>query len=192
MSLLSYSLTCVEDCKLLLLKIALDQAYIAWRCTRHYPVSVGWNDADHRSKIIQLCKEESKLKVIVVTIALGMGMDCPNFGRLFRGGKPDNLCSYIQETGRTGSDGETSMVTLLQCRTYHSVDEDIKEYVANKTQCRRDVLFKDMDSYCHKDLGSKCYYVTFVLNNAFVALMIISLNTLFCLINKTIVHCFNC
>lgn len=114
-------------------------------------------NADHKSKIIKLFKEKSKLKVVVATIAFGMGIDCPNFRQIIHVGLPDDICSYIQETGRAGRDGEASMVTLLQCRTYHPVDKDIKEYVANKTQCRRDVLFKDMDSYCHEDLGSKCF-----------------------------------
>ena len=112
-------------------------------------------DADHKSKIIQLFKEDTKLKVIIATIAFGMGIDCPNVRQIIHVGLPDDLCSYIQETGRAGRDGEASMVTLLQCRTFISVEEDIKEYVANKTQCRRDILFRDMDSYRHEDLGSK-------------------------------------
>lgn len=93
-------------------------------------------DADHKSKIIQLFKGDSTLKVIVATIAFGMGIDCPDVRQIVHVGLPDDICSYIQETGRAGRDGETPMVALLRCRTYHSVDDDIKEYIANKTQCR--------------------------------------------------------
>ena len=35
-------------------------------------------NAVHKPKIIRLFKEESKLKVVVATIAFSMGIDCPN------------------------------------------------------------------------------------------------------------------
>ena len=113
-------------------------------------------DPGHKSQIIQLFQEESKLRVVVATVAFGMGIDCSNVRQIVHVGLPDDICSYIQETGRAGRDGEVSLVTLLQCRTYHSVDEDIRQYVANTTECRRDVLFRDMESYSHTDMGSKC------------------------------------
>lgn len=71
-------------------------------------------------------------------------------------GLPDDICSYIQETGRAGRDGQLSLVTLLKAPTYYPVDNDIKEYVSNTSTCRQDILFNDMDSYCHNDMGSKC------------------------------------
>ena len=99
-------------------------------------------DADHKSKIIQLFKEVSELKIVVATIAFGMGIGCSNITQIIHVELPGDICSYIQETGRAGRDGEASMVTLLQCQTYHSVDKDIKQYVANTTLCRQDVLLR--------------------------------------------------
>ena len=62
---------------------------------------------------------------------------------------------YAATNGRAGRDGEALLVNFLQYRTYHSVDRDIKQYVANTTECRWDVLYRDMDSYSYTDMGSK-------------------------------------
>ena len=36
------------------------------------------------------------------------------------------------------------------------MDDDIKEYVANASKCRQDVLIGDMDNYTHLNLDVKC------------------------------------
>ena len=71
-------------------------------------------------------------------------------------GIPDDVCNYIQETGRAGRDGAISMATLLKSRTYHQVDDDIKQYVMNSNKCRRDILFGYMDNYTHTDFDKMC------------------------------------
>ena len=88
---------------------------------------------DHKSKIIRLFTQQSNLRVVLATIAFGMGIDCPDVRHIVHVGLPDDICNYIQETGRAGRDGKVSLVTLLQSRTYHYVDNDIKKYVANTT-----------------------------------------------------------
>ena len=113
-------------------------------------------ESKHKSEILQLFKADSNLRVIVATLAFGMGIDCPNVRQFVHVGLPDDVSSYIQETGRAGRDGKPSMVTLLHSRTYHKVEEDIKHYIQNTTECRRDFLFRDMDNYTHEDMGFKC------------------------------------
>lgn len=113
-------------------------------------------DAEHKTEIISLFKENTNLRVVIGTIAFGMGIDCPDVRQIIHIGMSNDVCNYIQETGRAGRDGKPSLVTLLQTRTYHPVDEDIKQYMANATECRRDTLFQDMDTYFHCDMGSKC------------------------------------
>ena len=113
-------------------------------------------DPGHKSQIIRLFKNAASLRVIVATIAFGMGLDCADIRQIVHIGLPADVCNYIQETGRAGRDGGASLVTLLKYRSYHPVDDDIKKYVENTSKCRRDALFGNMDTYHHEDMGSKC------------------------------------
>ena len=115
-------------------------------------------DPAHKSEIIRLFKDDpyGNLRIVVATVAFGMGVDCPNVRQVVHVGLPDDISSYIQETGRAGRDGQASLVTLLKARIYHQVDNDIKEYAANTTDCRRDSLFQEVEDYKHVDLGFKC------------------------------------
>lgn len=114
-------------------------------------------DRPIKDDIIELFTRESQLRVVVATIAFGMGIDCPDVRQVVHVGIPDDTESYIQETGRAGCDGLLSLATLLKKggKKFSSSDE-ILAYVDNQTDCRRDSLFKDMEAYEHVDLGSKC------------------------------------
>ncbi len=109
-------------------------------------------DANLKTNILWNFKENKNLRVVVATVAFGMGIDCKDVRQIIHVGLPDDVSSYIQETGRSGRDGIFSMVTLLRARTYHHVDEDIKLYAANQTECRRRVLFRDIEGYIPVDM----------------------------------------
>ena len=96
------------------------------------------------------------LRIVVATVAFGMGIDCKDVRQIVHVGLPDDVSSYIQETGRAGRDGLLSKAILLKARTYCWVGEDIKLYAANETECRRQVLFRDMDGYEPVDINIKC------------------------------------
>ena len=71
-------------------------------------------------------------------------------------GMPEDIESYIQETGRAGRDGKPALALLLKARVYHICEKSIKEYITNTTSCRRDTLFQFMDNYTPQEISSKC------------------------------------
>ena len=111
-------------------------------------------DQHHKDEIISLFTKPSQLRVVIATIAFGLGLDCPDVWQIVHVGLPEDIESYIQETGRAGRDGRPALATLLKARTYHLCEKSMKEYEANTTVCRRDVLFQSMERYTHEHLGS--------------------------------------
>ena len=54
----------------------------------------------------------STLRVVVATVAFGMGLDCPNICRVIHWGPSSDIELYLQETGRAGCDGESAVANL--------------------------------------------------------------------------------
>ena len=68
---------------------------------RHVDMFTSVTDPTHKSEIIRLFKGDphGNLRIVVSTVAFGMGVDCPNIGQVVHVGLPDDVGSYIQETG---------------------------------------------------------------------------------------------
>ena len=62
--------------------------------------------------IHNITQADSPLRVVVATVAFGMGLDSPNIRRIVHWGSPANIEDYIQETGRAGRDGQDSSAML--------------------------------------------------------------------------------
>ena len=68
----------------------------------------------HVKEIIlkQFRNPSSCLRIMIATIAFGMGLDCPNVRRIIHWGLPPDIESYLQESGRAGRDGAPATATL--------------------------------------------------------------------------------
>ena len=113
-------------------------------------------DEDIKETIISKFTRESNLRIVVATMAFGMGLDCPDVRQVIHVGIPETKETYIQEVGRAGRDGLPALATLLITPRRWKVNHDMFEYARNDSKCRRDELFTDVDSYCHEDMGTKC------------------------------------
>ena len=103
-----------------------------------------------KENIIKLFTSVSQLRVVISTVAFGMGIDCPDVENVIHLGPPDDLESYVQETGRGGRDGRTAFATLLVTKGYRRyVENGMMKYITNSSKCRREVLFSQMEGY-HK------------------------------------------
>ena len=74
--------------------------------------------------------QKGKVRVIVATIAFGMGIDKPDVRFVMHYDMPKNIESYYQETGRAGRDGKESRCILF----FNYRDAMRYEYFINKTK----------------------------------------------------------
>lgn len=73
---------------------------------------------------------------MVATKAFGLGIYKPNIQHVIRNGVPENICAWVQESGRAGRDGNPAMATIF----YEEGDTDhaaawIKDHVGNPPVC---------------------------------------------------------
>ncbi|CAB4040966.1 mediator of RNA polymerase II transcription subunit 34-like [Paramuricea clavata] len=88
------------------------------------------------------------IRILVATIAFGMGVDCKAVHRVIHYGPSKTIEAYVQETGRAGRDGVQSRTFIL----YHGillnhVDMNIKSFVKTK-DCRRKTLLNHFEADC--------------------------------------------
>ena len=82
-------------------------------------------DKHHKDEIICLFIKPSQLRVVITTIAFGLGLDCLDVRQIGHVRLSEDIESYIQETGHAGRDGKPALATLLKARTYHHCEKNI-------------------------------------------------------------------
>jgi len=86
----------------------------------------------------EMSKEGGCIRVLICTIAFGMGVNCKGVKRVINFGPSKFVEAYIQERGRAGRDGQPSTALLLyQTFMLLLVEKDMKDYVKGKYDCRR-------------------------------------------------------
>ena len=103
-------------------------------------------DANKEAVLKAFSEQDSEIRVLVATIAFGMGVDCKGVYRIIHFGPSKNVEAYIQETGRAGRDSKQSVAYIIyQGLFLNHVDKDIKLYVKSE-ECRRKTLLSQFDS----------------------------------------------
>lgn len=133
------------------------------------PYHAGLSSAERSSVQEKFLRDD--LKIVVATVAFGMGIDKPNVRAVAHYDLPKNLEGYYQETGRAGRDGLPSQALLLyslgdvviarkliensenaQQKQIESHKLDAMVGFAEAITCRRRVLL----GYFGEDLSEDC------------------------------------
>ena len=67
-----------------------------------------------RKKILNSVREKGGcVRIVIASVAFGMGVNCPDIGKVIHFRAPASLTSYIQESGRAGRDNQASQAILF-------------------------------------------------------------------------------
>lgn len=103
-----------------------------------------------KNRIVESMTDVSGLvRVLLCTIAFGMGVDCAGVKTVIHLGPSRNVESYVQESGRCGRDGcQSNSIIYYVGRMLTHVDKQMKDYVklqADGIKCRRKWLLSHFD-----------------------------------------------
>lgn len=103
--------------------------------------------------VSQLAIPDSCLRVVICTVAFGMGVNCTNVNESIHFGAPKSLEAYVQESGRIGRDGSPSTSRILyNAMLLRGTDSKVANYIKD-VQCRRHSLMSKFENYEPESFG---------------------------------------
>lgn len=124
-------------------------------------------DRDQKKFLSSFLKPESPVRLLICTVAFGLGVNIPDIRYVIHWGACDSLLQYWQEVGRAGRDGQPSVACYYAVRTsLIHVEDDMQTLCGNikngSARCfRHGILSHIIGNYekvSHKCSGScdKC------------------------------------
>ena len=116
-------------------------------------------DSDVKRTIIENFTKPSCLRIVICTDAFGMGINCKEVRCIIHYGVPSDKETYVQQIGRGGREGLDSYAIMMHSKKLlENCEPNVLEYVRNKSQCRRDMLFHEFENFDHsaENQGCKC------------------------------------
>ena len=116
----------------------------------------------HQGCILQerICTADSQLRVVICTVAFGLGINSPDVRQVIHWGPPSDIEEYMQQTGRAGRDGKFACALLfVQPSDFSRIkDHRLIQHCENTTTCRRKLLLQHYDEVDFKKdcEGCKC------------------------------------
>jgi hypothetical protein len=98
-----------------------------------------------RERIIQdLVSGQSKLRLLFVTVAFGIGVDVHDIRRIIHIGVPRTIEEYFQEAGRGGRDGLPASSTIYynsyDLASSRNISPHMRELVTVADKCKREII----------------------------------------------------
>ena len=106
------------------------------------------DELNQENIVADLAKSDGNIRILISTIAYGMGVNCQGVRTIIHYGPSRNIEAYHQENGRAGRDTPAlcTAVMLYSNVMLKYCDDDIKEYAHNNTLCRRAALLLHFDA----------------------------------------------
>lgn len=92
--------------------------------------------------LTQIMEEDSEIRIVFATSALGMGVNIPDIRRVIHHGVPGDMEQSVQEIGRGGHNGSQATAVLMYA-SYHlsHCGTTMRNYVKGEEgKCRRELI----------------------------------------------------
>ena len=101
------------------------------------------------SIIASLTSTMSPLRVLIATVAFGLGIDISDIRTIIHFGASEDVESYVQAVGRAGRDGsQASAMLFVRKGGRQHINDQMKLFTDNTSFCRRKILFRGYDYSC--------------------------------------------